>query len=157
MKIAWGRTVLLALVLTAGTAWGGEMPPPGDKARCPVCGMFVAPFASWLAAIQFSDGSEEFFDGPKDLFVFLFDLDTYKPQPNPPAVSGVYVTEYYTTRLLPAKGLFFVLGSDVRGPMGDELVPVQGRDNVETFRNDHGGTKIMQFDGEKLNELPSSP
>jgi len=129
---------------------------PGPKDRCPVCGMFVAPYPNWVAVIEFQDGSREFFDGPKDMFIFLFDLGKYRPQSRPAEITGIHVTEYYTTRVLSAREVFFVIGSDVRGPMGSELVPVQGRDNAEAFKRDHGGTKIMIFNGEKLTELNST-
>ncbi|HEY7745200.1 MAG TPA: nitrous oxide reductase accessory protein NosL [Desulfuromonadales bacterium] len=143
----------LLLVGLAGTASSAPTLAPGPKDRCPVCGMFVAPYPSWVAIIEFRDGSRAFFDGPKDMFVFFFDLAKYRPQAKPEDITGIHVTEYYTTRLLEAKDVFFVTGSDVMGPMGNELVPIGGRENAETFRRDHGGTKIMQFDGKNLIEL----
>jgi len=146
-------SALFLLTAVAATAADKTSLVPGPKDRCPVCGMFVAPYPNWVAAIEFQDGSREFFDGPKDMFIFLFDLGRYRPQSRAEEITGIHVTEYYTTRLLDAKDVFFVIGSDVRGPMGSELVPVQGRENAETFKRDHGGTKIMRFDGEKLTEL----
>jgi len=119
--------------------------------------MFVSPFPAWVATIQFRDGSHQFFDGPKDMFVYFFNLSDYRPQAKADDIAGIYVTEYYTTRTMPAKEVYFIVGSDVRGPMGDEMVPVQGRDNVETFKRDHGGTKIMRFDGQQFIELPAAP
>jgi nitrous oxide reductase accessory protein NosL len=137
----------------AGTASGEPAVAPGPKDRCAVCGMFVAPYPNWVALIEFRDGSRAFFDGPKDMFVFFFDLAKYRPQARPEDIAGILVTEYYTTRLMAARDVYFVVGSDVMGPMGKELVPVAGRENAETFQRDHGGTKIMQFDGKNLVEL----
>lgn len=147
--------LILLFAVSATAAIRSSSLVPGPKDRCPVCGMFVAPYTNWIAVIEFQDGSREFFDGPKDMFIFLFDLARYRPKTKLEAVAGIHVTEYYTTRLLNARDVFFVLGSDVRGPMGSELVPVQGRDNAEAFKRDHGGTKIMIFDGEKLTDLNS--
>ena len=147
---------LLCVHLLATAVWGAPIPAPSDKDRCAVCGMFVSPFPAWVAAIQFRDGSSQFFDGPKDMFVYFFNLNSYHPQASPEEITGIFVTEYYSTRPVPAKEVYFVVGSDVRGPMGDEMVPVQGRDNVETFVRDHGGTKIMQFDGTNFIELPAA-
>lgn len=145
--------LFLLLAVSATAAPQSSSLVPGPKDRCPVCGMFVAPYPNWVAVIKFQDGSREFFDGPKDMFIFLFDLDRYRPKSRLDEITGIHVTEYYTTRLLDAKDVFFVIGSDVRGPMGSELVPIQGRENAETFKRDHGGTKIMRFNGEKLTEL----
>jgi nitrous oxide reductase accessory protein NosL len=143
----------LLLISVAGTASSAPSSAPGPKDRCAVCGMFVAPYPNWVALIEFRDGSRAFFDGPKDMFVFFFDLAKYKPQARPENIAGILVTEYYTTRLMAVRDVYFVVGSDVMGPMGKELVPVAGRDNAETFRRDHGGTKIMQFDGKNLVEF----
>lgn len=145
--------VLLVILLLAGTASGEPSTAPAPKDRCAVCGMFVAPYPNWVALIEFRNGTRAFFDGPKDMFVYLFDLAKYRPQARPEDITGIHVTEYYTTRLLETREVYFVTGSDVRGPMGKELVPVAGRENAETFRRDHGGTKIMQFDGKNLVEL----
>lgn len=144
------------LIAVAATASSPSSPAPGPKDRCPVCGMFVAPYPNWVAVIEFKDGSLEFFDGPKDMFIFLFDLVRYRPKAQAEDITGVHVTEYYTTRLLDAREVFFVTGSDVRGPMGSELVPIQGRENAKTFKRDHGGDKIMRFNGETLTELTAS-
>lgn len=157
MRLRRCFAALLSVPLLVVAVWGAPIPTPSDKDRCAVCGMFVSPFPAWVAAIQFRDGSSQFFDGPKDMFVYFFNLNDYRPQAKTEDIAGIYVTEYYTTRMLPAEDVYFIVGSDVRGPMGDEMVPVQGRDNVETFKRDHGGTKIMRFDGAKFIELPAAP
>lgn len=146
----------LALAGLAGTVTAGPGEGPGPQDRCAVCGMFVAPYANWVAVVEFRDGSRAFFDGPRDMFVYFFGLPKYKSGAKTEDVAAIYVTEYYTTRRLKAEDVCFVVGSDVMGPMGNELVPVQGRDNAATFRRDHGGTKIMQFDGTQLTEIPPS-
>jgi len=66
------------------------------------------------------------------------------------------VTEYYSTKLMKAEEVYFVGGSDVKGPMGDELVAIRGRDQAETFLKDHAGKKLLQFDGKSLTELSAA-
>ena len=153
------RHLLITLLLcTLSTAALAAVPPlPGKEDRCAVCGMFVAPFPQWTAAIEFKDGRRFYFDGPKDLFVAFFDLPAYIPGATQEQVAGIYVTEYYSTRLLPATELLFVTGSNVLGPMGQELVPVLGTEAAETFRRDHAGQTIMRFDGRQLVEVAARP
>ena len=153
------RHLLIALLLcTLSTATLAAVPPlPGKEDRCAVCGMFVAPFPQWTAALEFKDGRRFYFDGPKDLFVAFFDLPANIPGATPEQVVGVYVTEYYSTRLLPATEVLFVTGSNVLGPMGQELVPVLGTEAAETFRRDHAGQKLMRFDGKQLLEVTAQP
>jgi copper chaperone NosL len=132
-----------------------ESGKPNASDRCPVCGMFVAPHSNWLSVVTFADGQEVFFDGPKDLFRYIFDLQTYQAERTLAEIQQVRVTEYYSTRLMDAKEVFFVTGSDVLGPMGAELVPVFGKGNAEAFLKDHAGKAVMQFDGKELNKVVS--
>ena len=135
--------VLLALwVVSAGVCAAADAPPtPGPKDRCATCGMFVAKYPSWVATIAYVDGSHRFFDGPKDLFRFRQTNDDGGLE-----VSEIWVTDYYTTKPIKARDAFFVLGSDVLGPMGAELVPHASLDHAESFRADHGGEPPLAFD-----------
>lgn len=152
------RLVLALLLCSLCTAALAAVPPlPGKDDRCAVCGMFVAPFPQWVSVLEFKDGRRFYFDGPKDLFICFFDVAAQIPGASPDQIAGVYVTEYYSTRLLPATEVLFVTGSDVLGPMGQELVPVLGREAAETFRRDHAGQKIMRFDGKQLVETAAQP
>jgi nitrous oxide reductase accessory protein NosL len=145
------RLLLLFLVfgLIAFPAVAQIPAPPDAKSRCEVCGMFVAPYTNWVAVLRAADGRQLYFDGPKDLFICFNNLSKYLPGATPEDVE-LFVTEYYTVQLTPATELFFVSGSDVLGPMGQELVPVAGRSAAETFLRDHAGAKLLRFDGYKL-------
>ena len=147
-------TMALIFTLSIGAALAAAPPLPGKDERCAVCGMFVAPFPQWTSVIELKDGRRFYFDGPKDMFICLFDLPGYLPGVNLEQVAGVYVTEYYGATLQPAGEVIFVTGSDVLGPMGQELVPVLGRAAAETFLRDHAGKFLKQFDGRQLVEVP---
>lgn len=151
-------SAFLFLICCAAPALADEAPTaPGPKDRCAVCGMFVSPYPNWIAAVQYDDGNTVYFDGPKDMFIYLFDIDTYRPKSEKASISGIYVTEYYSTQMMNAKDVYFVTGSDILGPMGNELVPVKGLEQAKTFQHDHQGQKIMQFDGTRLVEVPDRP
>jgi len=130
--------------VVCGAAAGAEPQPPGPKDRCAVCGMFVQKYNNWVATIVFEDGSQVFFDGPKDLFRYILDLEKFKAQGR--RISEVFVTDYYRVRFIDAKTAHFVSGSDVMGPMGGELIPLEKREEAETFARDHGGREILGFD-----------
>ena len=55
-------------------------------------------------------------------------------------------TDYYTTRPIKARDAVYVRGSDVLGPMGAELVPLENDALAESFRADHGGEPPLAFD-----------
>lgn len=132
---------LLSLPVFPALAFEPKMPGPRD--RCPVCGMFVAKYPEWVATIVLNDGQQIFFDGAKDMFRYYFQLPRDKV--NLDDIKGIYVTEYYSARYAPVDEVFFVLGADVYGPMGAELIPVRGRAHAETFMKDYNGRQIVTF------------
>jgi copper chaperone NosL len=144
---------LLLLASLAAAAGSPELPAPGPKERCPVCGMFVGMHRAWTAAVVFKDGATSFFDGPKDMFRFVAEPGRFAKGRNSSDIQGAYVTEYYSARLTRAEGLYFVVGSDVLGPMGRELIPVEGKEQADTFAVDHKGKKILRFDEVTPEEL----
>jgi nitrous oxide reductase accessory protein NosL len=60
------------------------------------------------------------------------------------------VREYFTGRQMDARELKWVAGSDIVGPMGPALVPVQGEKEVETFMKRHGGKAVFRL--EEMND-----
>jgi copper chaperone NosL len=138
---------LLALLSAAGE--GGEATPgpvtlkPSDK--CPVCGMFVAKYPDWTAQAIYRDGSYAVFDGPKDLFKYLFNLPTYAPTRRAADIAALYVTDYYSLTLVDGRAAWYVLGSDVLGPMGRELIPVAAEKEARQFMVDHKGKRLLRF------------
>ena len=137
-------TIALTFTLPAFLAAAPVSPDAGD--RCPVCGMFVAPYPNWLAQVEFNNGSREFFDGPKDMFRFFLQLPETNNVRSKETIAGIYVTEYYSTKLLEVDKVLFVIGSDVLGPMGKELIPVGTGETAETFKRDHKGTMLLTFE-----------
>lgn len=118
---------------------------PSSKDKCPVCGMFVAKYPDWIAQIIFNDGTVFFFDGAKDMFKFYFNLQRYSPKRKVGDMGALYVTDYYS--LLPIDGFsaFYVVGSDVYGPMGRELIPFGKSQEATEFKRDHNGREILKF------------
>jgi nitrous oxide reductase accessory protein NosL len=63
--------VLMWLSGGASAAPPDQIPKPGDRDLCPVCGMLVAKYPNWIAIVVYRDGHAHFFDGAKDLFKYL--------------------------------------------------------------------------------------
>ena len=135
---------LLLSALPAG-AEGPAVAKPSPKDKCPVCGMFVSKYPDWLATLLFKDGTFRYFDGPKDLFKFLLDLKQYAPGKGQSDVDRFFVNDYYAVRQIDGREAFYVLGSDVYGPMGKELIPFAGESEARGFLKDHGGRSILRY------------
>lgn len=123
-----------------------DLPKPGDRDVCPVCGMFVAKYPYWIATVRFADGHVEHFDGAKDLWKYLLDMPRWARGRTPDTVAAIGVTSYYEAERIAAREAVYVLGSDVLGPMGHELVPHATRADAEEFRADHKGRRILAAD-----------
>jgi nitrous oxide reductase accessory protein NosL len=146
MKVMMG--VLLAVLLAVPPAGAQEDPAafkPSQTDKCPVCGMFVAKYPDFVARITFKDGSYAVFDGAKDMFKYYLEIKKYAPSRDTTDVNSVVVTDYYG--LTPIDGLeaFYVLGSNVYGPMGNEFISFQKEDDANEFMADHVGKSILRF------------
>ena len=111
---------------------------PDKSEKCPVCGMFVYKYPDWIAAARLKNMDTLYFDGAKDLFKFLLS--------NSDKVVRAWVTEYYGLTLIDARSAFYVMGSDVYGPMGHELVPFASKAEAEEFMTDHKGKRLLRFE-----------
>ncbi len=143
-------SLLVALLLALTPSLRAGAPPASakglvPKGSCAVCGMHVPKFPEWAAVVIFQDGGQAWFDGPKDLFTYLQDLKRYAPKRRAQDISTIQVKDYYTLKHIDARKAFFVLGSDVMGPMGKELVPFAGEPQARDFLKDHRGQKILPF------------
>ena len=115
------------------------------KDKCPVCGMFVYKYPKWVAVIELADGTSYFSDGAKDMFKHIFDTAKYTAGKTAENVKDIYVTDYYEVELVEAKSAFYVIGSDVLGPMGHELLPFKDQEAAQEFLEDHKGKSIIRF------------
>jgi len=138
---------LILLYAFTSLSFAADIKPVNPKKddKCPVCGMFVAKYTHWLAEVVFKDGTYAVFDGPKDMFKYYLNLQKYASSKKSADITGIFVTEYYSTKLLDARKLFFVIGSDVYGPMGDELIPLSSETDAREFMRDHKGARILKF------------
>lgn len=58
----------------------------------------------------------------------------------------LYVSDYYKLAKLEATKAFYVIGSNVYGPMGSELIPFASQEEALSFSRDHNGQKVISFD-----------
>jgi len=123
-----------------------KIPKPTKKDRCPVCGMYVWRHQKNIAGFIFKDGKYVFFCSVKCMFHAYHNFKKYFPHRNINDLKLIWVTEYYTTKKMNAKNLYYVIGTDIIGPMGYMIVPVKGKKAAETLLRDHHGSKILTFD-----------
>ena len=134
--------VILVLAEAAVSGPGLEVDP---NEKCPVCGMFVAKYPQWLAQIINENEKPLIFDGVKDMMAYYFNSELYGGDADL-TLAQIWVRNYYTLDYIDGRTAFYVVGSDVLGPMGDELIPFATLKEAENFKKDHQGTDILSFD-----------
>ena len=112
-----------------------------NGAKCPVCGMFVYKYPKW-AAHMVVNGKNLYFDGVKDMLKYYFFDEDFKYDRN--QISKVEVRDFYSLESLNATKAFYVIGSKVYGPMGNELIPFKTQKEAKNFITDHGG-RLIEF------------
>ena len=134
--VSHSRQLAIVCLLLAAACDSGER-AAAQTERCDLCGMVVPEESGWNAGGVGVDAQPLHFDTPKCLFRHVHTRG---------AVNEPWVTEYYAQERREADALFYVLGSDVRGPMGRDLVPIEGHDAAERFRSEHEGEAVLAYD-----------
>jgi len=107
------------------------------KDKCPVCGMLLYKYPRWISRIEYNDKNVSF-DGVKDMMKYYFE--------HPNNIKDMLVQEYYTQKVINAKKAYYVIGSDIYGPMGNELIAFKDEASAKRFYLDHKGKRILKFD-----------
>jgi copper chaperone NosL len=144
----------LALAGSALAAPQGSGALP-KTAKCPVCGMLVAKYPAWNATVVYRDGTTVYFDGPKDLFNYYLNPRKFEPARIRSEVAAITVKDYYSLANVDARQAYFVVGSNVLGPMGKELIPFAKKADADGFLADHLGRKELRFSEVTLELLKS--
>ncbi len=113
-----------------------------NGAKCPVCGMIVSKYPKW-AAKMIENGRKHYFDGVKDMMkYYIFDVDFPYDRSK---ITAIKVADFYTLDAINAKDAYYVIGSKLHGPMGNEFIPFVSKESANNFIKDHGGKKIIRF------------
>ena len=72
----------------------------------------------------------------------------------------ISVKDYYSKTSIDALQAFFVIWSDVYGPMGHEPIPFEKEADAKKFLKEHKGKKILRFkdiNPKLINSLDNPP
>lgn len=108
--------------------------------RCARCGMAVPASSHWAAGAVTAGGRALSFDTPGCMF---------RQRAADPSLrdARLWVTPYYARAGVheDARGLVYAAGSNVRGPMGADLIPLRAFE-AATFTRDHRARRVLRFD-----------
>ena len=138
-------TMLVTLVAVSAIAFSEPLQTIDQHEKCPVCGMFVVKYEQWLTQIVNGTKDPLVFDGVKDMMAYYFNAERYGGSADL-SNAEIWVRNYYTLEYIDGREALYVVGSDVLGPMGEELIPFSTPKEAENFKKDHQGSAILSFE-----------
>jgi nitrous oxide reductase accessory protein NosL len=117
-----------------------------DVARCSYCGMKLDMTSAWRTELVMKSGETREFDTPHCALAFRLGAKD--------DVKTVRVQDFYDRQWHDAADVRFVTGSDVAGPMGPDLVPVDTA-RVPKFTKDHAASRALELDAITADVLSS--
>jgi len=153
------KKLFLSMAILSGLLFAaGEMKPfeiekkyflSFDKnTSCLVRHIKVYKAPRWVAKIEVRNGKTVYFSSPKSLFEFYhrpgkwFDVGVKSERD----FSKIVVTDYATLKPINAEEAFYVYGSGVTSPSGDDLVPFKSEAEAKKFSKVQNGKRILKFD-----------
>ncbi len=107
---------------------------------CQHCGMPSQSYPLWHAKIILaSQNNTYWFCSPRCMF------SRYHKHMKPTEAKEIWVKDYYTQKFISAKTAFFVVNSQILGPMGADLVPFSEQKDAQAFVQEHQGKAIFSF------------
>ncbi len=127
----------------------------GKDDRCPVCAMKVALYPKFACTMELIDGRTFSFCATGCMIRAWLHPEVYL-KAEKSDIQQVWVQDYFTGEKIDGSKAFWVVGSDVIGPMGPAFVPLKSESDVEAFKRRHGGKTgfhLMDLTNEKWDEI----
>lgn len=140
------RKILLALVLMSSLAFSYSM-DYDKESECLVRKIKVHKGPQWVSKIELNSGKKIFFSSPKSMFEFYhqpgrwFDIGVKSEDD----FKEILVMDYNSLEPINAKGAFYVYGSSVTSPAGDDLVPFKSYEDAQAFTKKYNGKRVFAF------------
>ena len=151
------KKILIAIMLLMELAFAAEKPFSAgelyvlnyDKnTTCLVRHLPVYKEPKWVAKIETRTGKTVYFCSPKSMFEFYFrpgkwyDVGVRSERD----FSKIVVTDFQSLKPIDAEKAFYVYGSSVTSPAGDDLVAFASKKDAEDFSRKNNGKRIMSFE-----------
>jgi nitrous oxide reductase accessory protein NosL len=142
-RLFWILLLVAPLLVASETGWG-DTPNKLD----PTYRMPVDKYPKFEAQIVLKNGKTIRFCCPKSMLHFYFKPYHYPEYgvEDPSAIDRMLVTDYLDGKKIDAKKAWYVFGSRLVGPHGDDLIPLATKTRAELFVKRYGGSRIMDFE-----------
>lgn len=136
--------VAIALSTVSSVMLACESRSKAREERCKHCGMKIDRASAWRVELVLVDGSTVPFDTPRCA------LTSWRSGKTP--ATSIRVQDYYDRTWRNGADVRFVIGGDVVGPMGPDLVPVDPA-RATKFIQDHTADRALRLEEVTLDVL----
>ncbi|MCK4737552.1 MAG: nitrous oxide reductase accessory protein NosL [Sulfurimonas sp.] len=140
------KKILIATILTSSLLFSYTM--DYDRSTTGVVrNMKVYKDPKWVSKIELKNGKKLFFVSPKSMIEFYqrpgkwFDIGVKSEND----FKDILVTDFKTLKPIEARGAFYVYGSQITSPAGDDLVPFASYEDAKQFAAKYRGRRILNF------------
>ena len=138
--------ILIALTLASSLAFSYTMDYDKDTIGL-VRKIKVYKEPKWVSKIELSNGKKLFFCSPKSMIEFYqqpgkWDHIGVKSESD---FKDIIVTDFKTQKPIDAMGAFYIYGTNVISPAGDDLIPFASYKDAKEFSKVNRGMRIMNF------------
>ena len=143
------KKILLLLMLAASFLaaaegiWGNT-----PNKRDPVYQIVLGKYPKFETELVLKNGKHIRFCCVKAMMNFYFHPEKYPEYGtrSRKEVAKMYVKDYLDGKTIDAKKAWYVFGSRIVGPHGDDLIPFSSKTRAKLFVKRYGGTRIMTMD-----------
>ena len=146
------RKIALSVVLSSTLLFSFTMNYTKDTTGL-VRNIKVYKAPNWVAKVSLRDGKEFYFCSPKSLIEFYqipgkWESAGVKSEED---FKNLIVTDFLSLKPIDAKGAFYVYGSNITSPAGDDLPAFESYAAAKEFASKHNGKRVFNF-----NEIKNS-
>ena len=140
------KTILIGLVALFGILNAGEIKLIDKNATDPAYILPLKKYPKWLCEATLKNGKKIQFVSVKAMMQVFYHQDYFKRHKFIDSdIKEIFVQDYLNGHKVNAKKAFYLFGSKIVGPHGDDLIPFETLQNAELFKMKNGGTKIMPY------------
>ncbi len=133
-------------LLSAQEPFGGKIILLDQNATDPVYILPLKKYNKWLCEAELKNKKKVQFVSVKSMMQVAEHEAYFKKHGVLSAsIDKLYVQDFNTGRKIDAKKAFYVFGSRIVGPHGDDLIPFESESNARLFMMKNGGTKILPY------------
>jgi nitrous oxide reductase accessory protein NosL len=114
----------------------------------PVYLLDVKKYPRFSTEMVLKNGKKIEFVSVKSMMNFYFHPEKYPEYrvKSREEISQMFVKDYLSGEKIDAKDAWYIFGSRLIGPHGDDLIPLSSQTKVELFMKKYGGSRVLKID-----------